>query len=52
MKKLLIVEELVEVYVVFGVYVFIVCIIKGLCIDLDGEIFGLEEYLKKVVMGK
>ncbi|CAP73413.1 uncharacterized protein PODANS_2_7910 [Podospora anserina S mat+] len=51
-KKLLTVEELVEVYVVLGVYVLIARITKGLRIDLDGEIPGLEEHLKKVVTGK
>ncbi|KAK3356400.1 AhpD-like protein [Lasiosphaeria hispida] len=48
-KELLSVEELVEVYVVLGVYVLIARITKALHIDLDGEIPGLEEHLKKVV---
>ncbi|KAK3307744.1 AhpD-like protein [Chaetomium strumarium] len=51
-KKLLTVEELVEVYIVLGVYVLIARITKGLRIDMDGEIPGLEEHLKKVVTGK
>ncbi|KAJ5689309.1 hypothetical protein N7462_003701 [Penicillium macrosclerotiorum] len=50
-KQLLSVEELVEVYVVLGVYVLIARITKGLRIDLDGEIPGLEEHLKQVVTG-
>ncbi|KAI9372484.1 AhpD-like protein [Aspergillus egyptiacus] len=45
------VEELVEVYVVLGVYVLIARITKGLRIDLDGEIPGLEDHLKGVVTG-
>lgn len=45
------VEELVEVYVVLGVYVLIARITKALRIDLDGEIPGLEEHLKTVVTG-
>ncbi|KAL5340283.1 hypothetical protein BJX70DRAFT_361969 [Aspergillus crustosus] len=48
-KKVLTVEELVEVYVVLGVYVLIAWITKGLRIDMDGEIQGLEEHLKAVV---
>ncbi|KAB8069469.1 AhpD-like protein [Aspergillus leporis] len=51
-KELLSVEELVEVYVVLGVYVLIARITKGLRIDLDGEIPGLEAHLKQVVTGK
>ncbi|KAL2140866.1 hypothetical protein VTI28DRAFT_3157 [Corynascus sepedonium] len=51
-KRLLSVEELVEVYIVLGVYVLIARITKGLRIDLDGEIPGIEEHLKKVVTGK
>ncbi|KAI4858624.1 AhpD-like protein [Hypoxylon rubiginosum] len=50
-KELLSVEELVEVYVVLGVYVLIARITKGLRIDLDGDIPGLEEHLKTVVTG-
>ncbi|KAF7541769.1 hypothetical protein G7054_g254 [Neopestalotiopsis clavispora] len=46
------VEELVEVYIVLGVYVLIARITKGLRIDLDGEIPGLEDSLKGVVTGK
>ena len=48
-KKLLTVEELVEVYIVLGVYALIARITKGLRIDLDGEILVLEEHLNKVV---
>lgn len=51
-KRVLSVEELVECYIVLGVYVLIARITKGLRIDLDGEIPGLEENLKKVVTGK
>ncbi|OTA99735.1 hypothetical protein M426DRAFT_27204 [Hypoxylon sp. CI-4A] len=51
-KKLLSVEELVEVYVVLGVYVLIARITKGLRIDLDGEIPDLEKHLGGVVTGK
>lgn len=51
-KKLLSVEELVEVYIVLGVYVLIARITKGLKIDMDGEIPGLEDNLRKVVTGK
>lgn len=51
-KKVLSVEELVECYIVLGVYVLIARITKALKIDLDGEIPGLEESLKKVVTGK
>ncbi|KAI1075117.1 AhpD-like protein [Whalleya microplaca] len=50
-KALLSVEELVEVYVVLGVYVLIARITKALRIDMDGEIPGLEEHLKGVVTG-
>ncbi|KAK8018776.1 hypothetical protein PG991_007966 [Apiospora marii] len=48
-KKLLTTEELVEVYVVMGVYVLIARITKALRIDLEGEIPGLEDALKNVV---
>ncbi|GKT85936.1 hypothetical protein Ct61P_03786 [Colletotrichum tofieldiae] len=48
-KTLLSVEELVEVYIVIGLYVLIARITKGLRIDLDGDIPGLEDSLKKVV---
>lgn len=51
-RKFLSVEELVEVYIVLGVYVLIARITKALRIDLDGEIPGLEEQLKQVVTGK
>lgn len=50
-KEVLSVEELVETYIVLGVYVLIARITKGLRIDLDGEIPGLEEHLKGVVTG-
>ncbi|KAH8196712.1 hypothetical protein TruAng_009141 [Truncatella angustata] len=50
-RELLSVEELVEVYIVLGVYVLIARITKGLRIDLDGEIPGLEDHLKAVVTG-
>ncbi|KAF2219368.1 AhpD-like protein [Elsinoe ampelina] len=43
------VEELVEAYVVLGIYVLIARITKALKIDMDGEIPGLEEHLRKVV---
>ncbi|KAG8625557.1 hypothetical protein KVT40_005958 [Elsinoe batatas] len=42
-------EELVEAYVVLGVYVLIARITKALKIDMDDEIPGLEEHLKTVV---
>lgn len=48
-KKVLSVEELVETYIVLGVYCLIARITKALKIDMDGEIPGLEENLKKVV---
>ena len=48
-KTLMSVEELVEVYIVLGVYTLIARITVGLRIDLDGEIPGLEESLKTVV---
>ncbi|KAK3291719.1 AhpD-like protein [Chaetomium fimeti] len=48
-KTLMTVEELVEVYIVLGVYALIARITKGLRIDLDGEIPGLEDHLKTVV---
>lgn len=51
-REFLSVEELVEVYIVLGVYVLIARITKGLRIDLDGEIPGLEESLKSVVTDK
>ncbi|KAL1962641.1 hypothetical protein VTN77DRAFT_9355 [Rasamsonia byssochlamydoides] len=51
-KALLSVEEVVEIYIVLGVYVLIARITKALRIDLDGEIPGLEEHLRKVVTGK
>ncbi|ROW17641.1 hypothetical protein VPNG_00855 [Cytospora leucostoma] len=51
-KNVLTVEELVEVYIVLGVYVLIARITKGLKIDMDGEIPALEDTLKKVVTGK
>lgn len=50
-KEVLTVEEIVEVYIVLGVYVFIARITKALKIDMDGEIPGLEDTLKKVVTG-
>jgi trans-2-enoyl-CoA reductase len=51
-KAVLSVEELVELYIVLGLYVLIARITKGLRIDLDGDIPGLEEHLKTVVTGK
>lgn len=48
-KQLLTTEELVEVYVVLGVYVLIARITKALRIDMEGEIPGLEDALKNVV---
>lgn len=50
-KGVLSVEELVEVYVVLGVYTLIARITKALRIDLDGDIPGLEEHLRGVVTG-
>ncbi|KAI5867004.1 AhpD-like protein [Durotheca rogersii] len=50
-KAVLSVEDIVEVYVVLGVYVLIARITKGLRIDLDGEIAGLDGHLKGVVTG-
>lgn len=37
---------------ILGVYVLIARITKGLKIDMDGEIPGLEDTLKKLVTGK
>ncbi|KAF4547721.1 Hypothetical protein D9617_37g012470 [Elsinoe fawcettii] len=51
-KALMSVEELVETYVVLGVYVLIARITKALKIDMDGDIPGLEEHLKQVVTGR
>lgn len=48
-KKLMTVEELVEIYILLGVYTLIARITKGLRIDLDAEIPGLEESLKKMI---
>lgn len=45
-------EELVEVYIVLGLYVLIARITRGLRIDMDGEIPGLQEHLKKFVTEK
>lgn len=42
-------EELVEIYILLGVYVLIARITRGLRIDLDAEIPGLEESLKKMI---
>ncbi|MCJ1367961.1 hypothetical protein MMC16_007099 [Acarospora aff. strigata] len=48
-RRHLSVEELVEVFIIIGVYTLIARITKGLHIDLDGEIPGLEEGLKRLV---
>ncbi|KAI9841180.1 MAG: hypothetical protein M1837_000968 [Sclerophora amabilis] len=45
-RKLLSVEELVEIYIVLGVYTLIARITKGLHIDLDGEIPNLREHIR------
>jgi hypothetical protein len=48
-KKHLSVEEIVEIYILLGVYTLIARITRGLRIDMDGEIPGLEENLKKMI---
>lgn len=48
-RRHLSVEELVEVFIIMGLYTLIARITKGLHIDLDGEIPGLEEGLKRLV---
>lgn len=48
-KTLLATDELVEIYIVLGVYTLIARITVGLDIDLDGDIPGLEESLQRVV---
>lgn len=48
-RKILTVEELVEVLIILGTYALIARVIRGLKIDDDAEIPGLEEMLKKAV---
>lgn len=52
LKEHLTTKEIVEVYIVLGVYVLIARITVGLRIDMDGEIPGLQEHLKKFVTEK
>jgi len=52
-REYLSVEELVELYIVLGEYALVGRITKGLRCDLDGEIPGIKEKLKKVeALGK
>ena len=48
-RRFLSVEELVEVFIIIGIYTLIARITKGLRIDLDGEIPGMAEKLKALV---
>ena len=48
-KKILTVEELVEVLIILGTYAMIARVIRGLKIDDDAEIPGLEDMLRKSV---
>ena len=48
-RQFLSVEELVEVYIIIGAYALIARITRGLRIDLDGEIPGLEDSLRKMI---
>ncbi len=48
-QDLLSVEELMEVFIVIGVYVLIARVTKAVRIDMDGEIPGLEAYIKAMV---
>ena len=48
-RKLLNVQELVEVLIILGTYALIARVIRGLRIDDDKEIPGLEDMLRKAV---
>ncbi|MCJ1466157.1 hypothetical protein MMC07_004776 [Pseudocyphellaria aurata] len=48
-KEILTVEELVEVLIILGTYALIARVIRGLKIDDDAEIPGLEDMLRKSV---
>ncbi|KAL1615417.1 hypothetical protein SLS56_011830 [Neofusicoccum ribis] len=49
LRRFVSVEELLEIYIILGMYALIARITKGLRIDLDGEIPGLEEAMKSIV---
>jgi hypothetical protein len=48
-RELLSEAELVEIYIILGVYALIARITRGLKIDLDGDIPGLEDSLRKMI---
>ena len=48
-QTLMSIEELMESFIVLGVYVLIARVTKAVRIDLDGEIPGLEGYIKAMV---
>jgi hypothetical protein len=48
-RQFISVEELVEIYIILGAYALIARITRGLRIDLDGEIPGLEDSLRKMI---
>ena len=48
-REILTVEELVEVLIILGTYSLIARVIRGLKIDDDAEIPGLEDMLRKAV---
>ena len=48
LRRFLSIEEVIEVYIILGLYLLIARLTQGLRIDLDGEVPGIEDAISKL----